>query len=182
MKKVLSIAAMALAVVFVFTSCNKEKTMTQKLCVEKGWTLSACTCENPGYGQTGIKNIYEAMENLGGYELDDVMKFKTDGKEYINAGKVRYDYEAEGDQYVGDWAFNDKETVLECQVSIFGAAATDPEGTSYSSVKEQCDIETLDDDKLVFSHTFTVPENNNAKMIFAQPGTYTFNFTYVHAK
>ena len=178
MKKVLSIAAMALAVVFVFTSCNKEKTMTEKLCIEKGWKLSALICENPGYGTAGIKDIYANLEE----ELDDVMYFEEDNKQYVDAGKNRYAYEGEGKQLVGNWAFNDKETVLECQIPVFDAGADDPENASYSSVKEQCDIETLDDDKMVLSHTFTVPENHNAKMVFTQPGTYTFNFTYVPAK
>ena len=50
MKKVLSIAVVALMVALVFTSCKKDPTMTDNLCYEKGWKLSALTCENPGYG------------------------------------------------------------------------------------------------------------------------------------
>jgi hypothetical protein len=182
MKKVLSIAVVALMVALVFTSCKKDPTMTDNLCYEKGWKLSALTCENPGYGPGQIKDIYAAMESLGGYELDDIMYFEADGKQYINAGDKRYDYEVEGKQGVGNWAFNDKETVLECQLNVFGAEENAPENTYYSTTKEQCDIETLDDSKMVLSHTFTIPENSTSKMIFDKPGTYTFNFTYVHAK
>lgn len=178
MKKVLSIFAVALMVALVFTSCKKDPTMTEKLCIEKGWKLSALTCENPGYGTQGYKDIYSLLEE----ELDDVMYFESDGKEYVDAGKVRYSYEPEGKQFVGNWAFNDKETVLECQIPVFGAGAGESETASYSEVKEQCDIEALEEDKMVLSHTFTVPENATSKMVFTQAGTYTFNFTYVPAK
>ncbi len=177
MKKVLSIAAMALAVVFVFTSCNKEKTMTQKLTIEKGWTMTKASCP-AGYGTNNVTDLYAMFENAGGYENDDIMKFKEDGSEYINAGSVRYDFEGEGDQYVGKWEFNDKETVLSCQLPIFKAEAGAPDTEIYSATKEECEIITLDENEMVLSHTFTVG-NGNAKW---QEGTWTFQFTYVHAK
>ncbi|MBQ7734946.1 MAG: hypothetical protein IJT61_03310 [Bacteroidales bacterium] len=177
MKKVLSIAAMALAVVFVFTSCNKEKTMTQKLTIEKGWTMTKASCP-AGYGANNVTDLYAMFESAGGYENDDIMKFKEDGSEYINAGSVRYDFEGEGDQYVGKWEFNDKETVLSCQLSVFKAETGAPDTEIYSATKEECEIITLDENEMVLSHTFTVG-NGNAKW---QEGTWTFQFTFVHAK
>ena len=180
MKKVLSIVAVALTVALVFTSCHKDPTMTEKLCIEKGWTLSALTCPQ-GYGSNGITDIYALLDQAGGYECDDIMKFNADGKEYVNAGTKKYEYEGEGDQYVGTWAFNDDETVLECQIPVFGPAANAPEGTIYSEVKEQCNIISLEKEEMVLSHTFT-PGASTAKAGFGQEGTWTFQFTYVPAK
>ena len=180
MKKVLSIIAAALTVVLVFTSCHKDPTRTDILTNEKGWTLSALTCPE-GYGANAVTDIYAMLDNAGGYECDDVMKFNADGKESVNAGTKKYDYEGEGDQYVGTWAFNDEETVLECQIPVFGPAVSDPEGTLYSAAKEQCNIISMEKEKMVLSHTFT-PGSNPAKAGFGQEGTWTFQFTYVLAK
>ena len=179
MKKVLSIAAMALAVVFVFTSCNKPKTTTEKLCIEKGWVMTKASCP-AGYGSGNVTDLYAMFESAGGYENDDIMKFKEDGKEYINAGSVRYDFEGDGDQFVGNWELNEKETVLSCQLPMFKAAEGAPDTEIYSAEKEQCEIVSFNEDgtELVLSHTFSV-SNSNAKW---QVGTWTFQFTYVPAK
>lgn len=176
MKKVLSIVAVALTVALVFASCKKEPTRTELLTNEKGWTLSALTCPQ-GYGANAITDIYALLSEAGGYECDDVMKFTEDGKEYVNAGEVRYDYESEGDQYVGTWAFTD-ETVLECQIPVFGPATDDPENTLYSEAKEQCSIISLEKEQMVLSHTFT-SGSSDAKAGFGQEGTWTFQFTYL---
>ena len=171
---------MALAVVFVFTSCNKEKTMTEKLCIEKGWTLTAITCPE-GYGANNVTDIYAMLENANSPETDDIIKFKEEGnKEYVNAGEKKYDYEGEGDQYVGEWAFNEKETVLECQLPLFSAAAGDPDNQAYSAAKEQCNIISIEEDKMVLSHTFDA-SGTTSKAGFTG-GPWTFQFTYVPAK
>ena len=177
MKKVLRIAAMALAVVFVFTSCNKEKTMSEKLCIEKGWIVSLATCPD-GYGADATTDLMTIFpENW----KDNVMKFKVEGdvnKEYINAGTNRYDFEGEGDQYVGSWEFNEGETVLSCQLPMFYAAADAPESEIYSAEKEECNVISLEEEKMVLSHKFTV-NDSPAKW---QVGTWTFQFTFVPAK
>lgn len=177
MKKVFSIIAVALMVTFVFTSCNKDKTKTELLTVEKGWVMSKASCP-AGYGANNVTDLMAMFEQGGGYENDDIMKFKSDNNEYINAGSVRYDFEGEGDQFVGKWEFNEKETVLSCQLPMFKAAEGAPDTEIYSAEKEECEIITLSEDELVLSHTFSV-SNTGSKW---QAGTWTFQFTYVHAK
>ena len=181
MKKVLSIVAVALTVALVFTSCKKEKTMTELLTIEKGWVMSAATT-TPYWtlnDNSQITNLFEGY--VYDCEKDDIIKFKEEGnKEYVNAGEKKYDYEGEGDQYVGEWAFNEKETVLECQLPLFSAAAGDPDNQAYSAAKEQCNIISLEEDKMVLSHTFDA-SGTTSKAGFTG-GPWTFQFTYVPAK
>ena len=181
MKKVLSIIAVALTVALVFTSCKKEATNTELLTIEKGWTLTKLTCPQ-GYGTSAVTDIYALLDNAGGYECDDVMKFNEDNKEFVNFGEKRYDYEPTGDQYVGTWKFtNEDETILECQIPVFGPAANASESNLVSETKEQCNIISLDKEQMVLSHTFT-PGAATTKAGFVQEGTWTFQFTYVPAK
>ncbi|MBP5400099.1 MAG: hypothetical protein J6Y35_00515 [Bacteroidales bacterium] len=175
MKKVLSIAAMALAVVLVFTSCNKEKTRTQMLTIEKGWIVSLASCPD-GYGENATTDLMTIFpENW----KDNVMKFKEDGnKEYINAGANKYDFEGEGDQFVGTWEFKNDENILVCQLPMFYAADGAPESEIYSAEKEECNIVSMEEEKMVLSHKFNVPAGA-AKW---QVGTWTFQFTFVPNK
>ena len=181
MKKVLSIFAVALMVALVFTSCKKDPTKTELLTIEKGWTLTTLTCPQ-GYGSDGVTDIYAMLDNAGGYECDDIMKFTEDGKESVNFGEKRYEYEPAGDQYVGTWKFtNEDETILECQIPVFGPAANASESNLVSEAKEQCNIISLEKEQMVLSHTFK-PGASASKAGFGQEGEWTFQFTYVPAK
>lgn len=177
-KSILSIIAIALFGVIAFSSCEKTSTRADMLTVEKGWVLEAATCPE-GYGANNVTDLMEMFTNGGGYENDDIIKFQAEGnKQYINAGATRYDFEGEGDYYVGTWELNEDETVLSCQLPMFKAAEGAPETEIYSAAKEECNIISMDKDKMVLSHTFTVAPGN-AKW---QAGTWTFQFTYVRAK
>lgn len=177
MKKIFGVIAIALVGVFAFTSCNKVKTTADYLTVEKGWVLENATCP-AGYGANNVTDLMAMFTEGGGYENDDVIIFKAEGDQYINAGATRYDFEGEGDQFVGKWEMNEEETVLSCQLPMFKAGEGEPDTQIYSAAKEECNIISIDDDKMVLSHTFTVAPGN-AKW---QAGTWTFEFTYVRAK
>jgi len=167
MKKVLSIAAMALAVVFVFTSCNKEKTMTEMLTIEKGWTLSSATTTpfwtlNDG---TQISNLFDGY--VWDCEKDDIIKFKEDGFEYLNPGANVCEDQASQESSLGAWKLNEETKELQMQIPFF-----------YDESAENVKIADLTEDILKVNYTYELTEDP-AKGV---PGTYTFTLTYVPAK
>ena len=166
-KSILSVIAIALVSVFAFTSCEKEKTMTDYLTTEKGWSLSVAECTN-GYvfdDNTTINNLFDGY--VFDCEKDDVIKFNADGFEYLNPGADVCEWEPSQESSIGAWAIDEEQLLLNMQIPFF-----------YDDDAEQCKIINLTKDELKVSYTFTLTEDE-AK---GKPGTYTFVLTYVPAK
>lgn len=165
-KSILSVIAIALIGIFAFTSCNKEKTMTDYLTIEKGWTLSEATT-TPYWtlnDNTQITNLFEGY--VLDCEKDDVIKFNADGFEYMVPGETCED-QPSAESSLGKWAINEEEKVLDMQIPFF-----------YDEEVESCKINNLVEDELKVSYTWELTEDD-AKGV---PGTYTFILTYVPAK
>lgn len=168
MKKVLVFALVAIFALSL-SSCgkNKEKTNTEKLCIEKGWVLSAAT-SSPAYelldGSYATDLINEGY--LYNYEVDDIIKFQANGNLIINGGKnvpESGDYQAE-DKGVGTWKFSSDETKLTFQIPFF-----------YDEQQEVADILELSETQLRVKYTFNDYDNPSKK-------AYSFTLTYVPAK
>ena len=85
-KSTLSIIVVAAVCMLAFSSCTKEKTMTEMLQLKKGWTLSTAT-SSPSYNLNGggqIGNLFDGY--VFDCEKDDIITFKEDGFEYMNPG------------------------------------------------------------------------------------------------
>lgn len=165
-KSILSVIAIALVGVFALTSCKDNKTMTDYLTIEKGWTLSSATT-TPYWtlnDNTQISDLFEGY--VYDCEKDDVIKFKADYFEYLNPGEVCEDQPSQ-ESSLGKWAINEEEKVLDMQIPFF-----------YDDEIESCKILELNKDELKVTYTWTLGENP-AKGV---PGTYTFTLTYVPAK
>ena len=166
-RSILSVIAIALVGMFAFTSCDKNKTMTDYLTTEKGWTLSEATT-TPYWTLNDNSQISDLFE---GYvyecEKDDVIKFNADGYEYLNPGSDVCEWEPSQESSIGKWAINEEEKVLDMQIPFF-----------YDEEVESCKIINLVKDELKVSFTWTLTEGT-AK---GKPGTYTFVLTYVPAK
>lgn len=169
-KSILSVIAIALVGVFAFTSCNRDKTMTDYLTTEKGWTLSEATT-TPYWTLNGsnaqITNLFDGY--ILDCEKDDIIKFNVDGYVYFDNGKdVCEDYPS-NETSLGKWAINEEDMVLDMQIPFFGTEDTEV---------ESCKILNLVKDELKVNFTWTLTEDP-AKGV---PGTYTFTLTYVPAK
>lgn len=167
MKKVLSIAAMALVVVLVFTSCKKEKTMTEMLTIEKGWTMSAAT-STPYWtlnDNSQISNLFDGY--VYDCEKDDIIKFKEDGFEYLNPGANVCEDQASQESSLGAWKLDEEAKTLQMQIPFF--YDTDPENVT---------IVELTEELLKVNYAWELTEDP-AKGV---PGKYTFTITYVPAK
>ncbi len=168
MKKVLSIAIIALAGIMVFSSCKKEKTMTELLTQEKGWVMSAAT-STPYWTLLDQTQITDLLN--GGYffdcEKDDIITFKSDNYEYLAPGKTVCEGEPAQETSLGKWTLDEKAKTLEMQLPCFGDDAI-----------ETVKVEELTKETLKISYTFTLTADP-AKGV---PGTYTFTITYVPAK
>lgn len=167
MKKVLSIAAMALAFVLVFTSCNKEKTMTEMLTIEKGWKMSSATT-TPYWtlnDNSQISNLFDGY--VWDCEKDDIIKFKEDGFEYLNPGANICEDQASQESSLGAWKLNEEKKELQMQIPFF-----------YDEAAEYVSIVELTEELLKVNYTWELKEDP-AKGV---PGTYTFTITYVPAK
>lgn len=171
MKKVLSIVVLALVCVFAFTSCNKEKTMEELLTIEKGWTLSAAT-STPAYVMNSgaqISNLFE------GYfldcEKDDIIKFKSDGYQYVNPGKEICEEGTGGDTHAkewspGKWSLNESAKTLVMHLQYFDDS------------QKNATIVSLTEKELKVNVTINITPNEVTKA----EGTYTWTLTYVPAK
>lgn len=170
MKKVLVFALIAVFALSL-SSCGKkkEKTNTEKLCVEKGWVLSAAT-SSPAYHLSNGSYATNLMTEgyLYDYELDDIIIFNSNGNQVINGGSNV----PEGDEPyqkkdygVGTWSFNSDETVLNFQIPFFY--------NNDDAHKENAEILSLTETELRVKYTF----NDDATK-----ETYSFTLTYVPAK
>lgn len=167
MKKVLSIVAVALMVALVFTSCKKQKTMTELLTIEKGWVMSAATT-TPYWtlnDNSQITNLFEGY--VYDCEKDDIIKFKEDGHVYLNPGANVCEGEASQESSIGTWKLYESEKRLDMQIPFF-----------YDTEVENVAIVELTEEMLKVNYTWTLTEDD-AKGV---PGTYTFTITYVPSK
>ena len=166
-----NILVIALVAVFALSlsSCGKktEKTNTEKLCIEKGWVLSAAT-SSPAYlmadGSYATNLISDGF--LYNYEVDDIIKFQANGNQIINGGKITPeagDYQAT-DKGVGKWFFNSDEKELSFQIPFF-----------YDEEIETAQILNLSETELRVKYTFNATDNPAKE-------AYSFILTYVPAK
>lgn len=165
MKKVLSIVALALVCVFAFTSCNKEKTMEELLTIEKGWTLSAAT-STPAY----VMNNGDQISNLfDGYfydcEKDDIIKFKSDGYQYVNPGKEKCEGDPAQETSLGKWSLNESAKTLVMHLQYF------------NDTQKNATIVSLTENELKVNVTINITNE-----VTKAEGTYTWTLTYVPAK
>lgn len=167
-KSILSVIAIAVACVFVFTSCEKP-TMTSYLTTEKGWTLSEAT-STPAWTLNDV-NGTQITDLTQGYvlecEVDDIIKFNNDGFEYLNPGANLCDDQASQEQPIGKWAINEEDKVLDMQIPFF-----------YDEEVESCTILELTKDQLKVQYSWELTEDQTKGV----PGKYTFTLTYVPAK
>lgn len=168
MKKVLSVVALALVCVFAFTSCEKEKTMEELLTIEKGWKMSNATT-TPFWTLDDNTQITDLLNDGYFYdcEKDDVIKFASDGYEYLNPGKDVCEGEPAKETELGKWSLNEETKTLEMQLPFFGDAEA-----------EHVQIVELTEDVLKINYTYVL----SADVTKGVPGTYTFAITYVPAK
>lgn len=159
------------ATIMAFSSCKKDETKTDLLTKpSKGWVLSEAT-SSPHYALQDGTFATDLMKDgyLDAFELDDIIKFKENGGQTIDPGKLidpHYGYQAE---VAATWSFNDDETILNMQIPFF----YNDEGTSYDQEIENCDLLELTEDELRIKYTF----NDDLTKVM-----YSFTLTYVPAK
>lgn len=167
MKKILVLAVIAILAVAVTSCGKKEKTNTEKLCIEKGWVLSAAT-SSPEYQLSNGSYATNLMTDgyLLDYELDDIIKFESNGNMKINGGAnvpETGDYQ-NVDKGVGTWEFTNDEQKLKFQIPFF-----------YDDEQEVAEILALEETELRVKYTFNDYDNPSKKV-------YSFILTYVPAK
>ena len=158
---------MALAVVFVFTSCNKQKTMTEMLTIEKGWVMSTATT-TPYWtlnDNSQISNLFDGY--VWECEKDDIIKFKEDGFEYLNPGANVCEDQASQESSLGAWKLDEETKDLQMQIPFF-----------YDEASENVKVVELTEELLKINYTWDLVETGSKGV----PGTYTFTITYVPAK
>lgn len=165
-KSTLSIIVVAAVCMLAFSSCTKEKTMTEMLQLKKGWTLSTAT-SSPSYnlnegGQ--ITNLFDGY--VFDCEKDDIIKFKEDGFEYMNPGDDVCDNQAADESSIGSYSLNEDAMTMDMQIPFF-----------YDAAVESVKIVELTEDVLKVNYTFT-----ETAATTKAPGDYTFTLTYVPAK
>ncbi|MCQ2285879.1 MAG: hypothetical protein MJZ76_03265, partial [Bacteroidales bacterium] len=146
---------------------KKEKTNTDKLCIEKGWVLKAATSQ-PAYVMLDGTQIADLFD--GGYlepgEKDDIIAFSANGTQVIKPGdNLNGGYQQEVGGY--KWFFNNDESILNFYVPFFYKEAADvvDEGTivSLTETELKVNVKVNDDDPYT-------------------KGNYTFTLTYVPVK
>jgi hypothetical protein len=165
-KSILSIILVAVVCMLAFSSCKKEKTMTEMLQLKKGWTLSTAT-SSPSYnlnegGQ--ITNLFDGY--VRDCEKDDIIKFNKDGHEYLNPGDDVCDGQASEESSLGTFDFNETEMTMDMQIPFF-----------YDAAVESVKVVELTEDVLKVNFIFTETAQTTKA-----PGDYTFTLTYVPAK
>lgn len=173
-----NILVFALIAIFALTlsSCGKkEKTNTEKLCIEKGWVLKAATVTPAVPVGEGTTNDWFA-DYLYGYEQDDIIIFNANGGQTINPGNKTPDEEQDGyiESKASTWKFNNDETSLEFQIPFFYNLDEIPART-FDPEFETATISKLTETELVLIYK----RNIN----FAKNGVeYTWTLTYAPAK
>lgn len=165
-KSTLSIIVVAAVCMLAFSSCTKEKTMTEMLQIKKGWTLSTAT-SSPAYnlnegGQ--ITNLFDGY--VRDCEKDDIIKFNEDGHEYLNPGDDVCDGQASEESSIGSYSLNEDAMTMDMQIPFF-----------YDAAVESVKIVELTEDVLKVNFIFTETAQTTKA-----PGDYTFTLTYVPAK
>ncbi len=169
MKRNILVFALIAIFAVALTSCGKkkEKTNTEKLCIEKGWVLSAAT-SSPAYQMSDGSYATNLIADgyLYDYEVDDIIKFQSNGNQIINGGKSvpsEGDYQAT-DKGVGTWEFNSDESSLSFQIPFF-----------YDTERETAQVLSLTETELRVKFTFNATDNPAKE-------AYSFTLTYVPAK
>ena len=101
--------------------CKLEvKNITEELLTqEKGWMLTAATCD-PAFEMFDgslIENLFDGF--LYDCELDDIIFFYKNYAQYLNYGKFRCEWEIETGIKLGNWKIKEDENVLEFQLPYF---------------------------------------------------------------
>mgnify|MGYP001428854661 CR=1 FL=1 len=165
-KSTLSIIVVAAVCMLAFSSCTKEKTMTEMLQIKKGWTLSTAT-SSPAYNLNGggqIGNLFDGY--VFDCEKDDIITFKEDGFEYMNPGDDVCDNQAADESSIGSYSLNEDAMTMDMQIPFF-----------YDAAVESVKVVELTEDVLKVNYIFTETAQTTKA-----PGTYTFTLTYVPAK
>ena len=172
MKKVLVFALIAVFALSL-SSCGKkkEKTNTEKLCIEKGWVLSSATAA-PYYVNSDGDQIHDIYNDyLEDFEKDDIIVFNTNYSQIIKPGSKlpteedSFGYTAE---VAATWEFASDETELKFQIPFF----YDESGRKYDADIETAKI-TLSETALTIIYTYNVVDTKEA---------CTFTLNYVPAK
>lgn len=165
-KSTLSIIVVAAVCMLAFSSCTKEKTMTEMLQIKKGWTLSTAT-SSPAYNLNGggqIGNLFDGY--VFDCEKDDIITFKEDGFEYMNPGDDVCDNQAADESSIGSYSLNEDAMTMDMQIPFF-----------YDAAVESVKVVELTEDVLKVNYIFTETAQTTKA-----PGDYTFTLTYVPAK
>ncbi len=178
MKKVLVFALIAVFALSL-SSCGKkkEKTNTEKLCVEKGWVLSSVTAA-PYYVTIDGDHITNFSKDvLKDWELDDIIVFTTSNIQTIKPGAKVPEGEERG--YVADkawssWTFSNNEGSLNFQIPFF-YDYSDGIGRTFDPEVETATITTLSETQLVLTYTYNVTDEPTKE-------SCTLTLTYVPAK
>lgn len=168
MKKSLKLFAIAMLCVFVFTGCEKEKTMQELLTIEKGWVMTAAT--TVPYWTLNNGTQIEDLFNDGyffDYEKDDIIIFKNDGYQYWNPGKLVEEGQPTSETSLGKWELDEANKELKMQLPFF-----------YDTDVETVQIAELTSERMKLQYTYTLAPDA-AKGV---PGTYTYTLIYVPAK
>lgn len=172
-----NILVFALVAIFALTlsSCGKkEKTNTEKLCIEKGWVLKSITAA-PVYHSATAGDVtdfykYVLLEN----EKDDIIKFSQNHGQTINPGKILPTDEERGytEEQATTWKFSADEKDLIFQIPFFYDYTTTDVPRTFDAEFETATITSLSETELVLTYTM----NNIDKEVC------TLTLTYVPVK
>ena len=137
---------------------NKRAQYIEYLTNKKGWVLATAT-SSPAYLLNGDTYCTDLMTEgyLEDCELDDILKFTSNGGLTVNPGNDVCDEEEE---YAATWKLSDDLKTLTFQIPFF-----------YDEEVEECQLLSLTEDQLRIKFTFTDDEGD-AK------GDYSFTLTY----
>jgi len=137
---------------------NKRAQYVEYLTNKKGWVLETAT-SSPAYVLLDETTCTDLMTEgyLEDCELDEILKFTSNGGLTVNPGNDVCDEEEE---YAATWKLSDDLKTLTFQIPFF-----------YNDEVEECQLLSLTEDQLRVKFTFTDDEGN-AK------GIYSFTLTY----
>ncbi len=152
-----------------------DKTNTEKLCNERGWILSAATITPAYLTVDGYYTTNWMTEVMSAIEVDDIIKFRADGAQFIYPGPRLPADDESGylDSKASTWAFNADETKLIMQIPFFYDYSDGVPARTFSPEYETTDILVLTEVELKLKYVFTV-ENSKT--------TYSITLTYVPNK
>ena len=160
----------ARCIVNVTVPLTPEELLSQ----EKGWQLTAGTCDPPyelGDGSP-ISNLFEGF--LYDCELDDIIFFYKNYTQYLNFGKTLCEWESGIGINLGNWKIRESENVLEFQLPYF-----------LDDVRVEGSIVVLDENTLKLDVPITIDYGKKLtkrEVMLSSTKTINYVFTLTYSK